>query len=360
MNFVDEAEVRLVAGNGGNGCIAFRREKYVPRGGPAGGDGGAGGSVYFVGHSGLNTLYHLRHKSLQKAERGRHGEGSNRTGRTGEDLEIPVPLGTIIRSTGDDLVLGELLEDGERLLAARGGRGGKGNAHFATATRQAPRFAQPGEEGEERTVRCELKLLADVGVIGLPNAGKSTFISVVTRAKPRVADYPFTTLVPQLGVVASRVVDEPFVIADLPGLIEGAAQGAGLGIRFLRHIERCRVLLHLVDLSGVPFEDAGSSESPVADVVSDLDVIEQELEAFDPTLLERPRLLVGSKSDVMDAERSGQLRRAAAERGLRYFEISAVANRGVDAVLAELARLLRETTSTLSVTAGAGDVADAG
>ena len=343
MNFVDEAEVRLVAGNGGNGCVAFRREKYVPRGGPSGGDGGAGGSVYFVGNSGLNTLYHLRYKSLQKAERGRHGEGSNRTGRTGEDLLIQVPLGTIVKSAEDGAVIGELLEHGQQLLAARGGRGGKGNAHFATATRQAPRFAQPGEDGEERAVRCELKLLADVGVIGLPNAGKSTLISVVTRAKPRVADYPFTTLVPQLGVVASKVVDEPFVIADLPGLIEGAAQGAGLGIRFLRHIERCRVLLHLVDLSGLQM-DTTSPQAPddpgVMGAMDDMEVVEQELEAFDTTLLERPRVVVGSKADVADPERAKQLKQAAARRGLPYLEISAVTNVGLEGVLAELTRQL--------------------
>ncbi len=312
--------------------MAFRREKYVPYGGPAGGDGGDGGSVFLVGQQSRNTLYHLQFHSLYAAERGRHGEGSNKTGRSGDDLEIPVPLGTVVfdRDTGEQL--GEVLEDGQRLPVGTGGRGGRGNARFATATNQAPRRADPGGEGEERFLRLELKLLADVGVVGLPNAGKSTLISVVSAARPKIADYPFTTLVPQLGVVAEGAFDKPFVIADLPGLIAGAAQGAGLGIQFLRHVERCRVLVHLVDLS-TPLEDDRSA-------VEDLETVERELEAFNPDLMQRPRLLIGSKLDAAIPERREELRRAAEARGLPYREISAATGEGVRPLVGELARRL--------------------
>jgi GTP-binding protein len=335
--FLDEAVIEVCAGNGGNGCIAFRREKYVPRGGPSGGDGGDGGSVVVVGAARLNTLYHLRFSSLFKAGRGRHGEGSRCTGRSGDDLEIPVPLGTVLRDQASGALLGEILADGERLVVARGGRGGKGNAHFATATRQAPRFAQPGEEGEALRVQLELKLLADVGTVGLPNAGKSTLISAVTAARPKIADYPFTTLVPQLGVVAPRDRLETFVIADLPGLIAGAAQGAGLGHRFLRHVERCRVLLHLVDLS------AGEQTA-----AAELLAVERELEAFDPDLLQRPRLVVGTKSDALDPEREQDLRAAAAERGLPFFVISAATRRGLAPLLDAVSDLLFGTGGSSS------------
>ncbi|HEX6203872.1 MAG TPA: GTPase ObgE, partial [Thermoanaerobaculia bacterium] len=232
MIFIDESVIRVRGGRGGNGCVAFRREKYVPRGGPAGGDGGAGGSVWLVGDGRLNTLYHLRFHQSYDAERGRHGEGSKRTGRSGEDLLVPVPLGTQVFDADGDRFVGEIVEDGERLEVAHGGRGGRGNARFATATNQAPRRADPGEDGEERALRLELKLLADAGVVGLPNAGKSTLISRITAAEPKIADYPFTTLVPQLGVVAPDAFADTFVIADLPGLIAGAAEGAGLGIQF--------------------------------------------------------------------------------------------------------------------------------
>jgi GTP-binding protein len=327
--FLDEAAIHVRAGRGGNGVVAFRREKYVPRGGPSGGDGGDGGSVYLVGEANRNTLYHLRFASLYPAERGRHGEGSNRSGKTGGDLEIPVPLGTVVYDQETDERLGEVLEDGERLRVAQGGRGGRGNARFATATNQAPRRADPGQEGEERRLRLELKLLADVGVIGLPNAGKSTLISVVSAARPKIADYPFTTLVPQLGVVAEGPLSEPFVIADLPGLIAGAAQGAGLGIQFLRHVERCRVLLHLVDLS-----------NPEGSAAGDLATVENELGAFNAELMERPRLIVGSKLDSALPERREELRRAAEERGLPCMEISAATNEGIRPLIAELSRRL--------------------
>ena len=329
MIFLDEARIHVQAGRGGNGCVAFRREKYVPRGGPSGGDGGNGGSVYLVGHANRNTLYHLRFTSLFSAERGRHGEGSNRAGREGEDLEISVPLGTVAYDEETGEQVGEILADGERLRVASGGRGGRGNARFATATNQAPRRADPGREGDERRLRLELKLLADVGVIGLPNAGKSTFISVVSAAKPKIADYPFTTLIPQLGVVAEGPLSEPFVIADLPGLIAGAAQGAGLGIQFLRHIERCRVLLHLVDLS-----------NPEGNAAEELAVVERELGAFNLELLERPRLIVGSKLDSGLDERREELRAAAKERGLPYREISSATGEGVPAVVSDLSRRL--------------------
>jgi len=330
--FIDEAIIHVRGGRGGNGCVAFRREKYVPRGGPSGGDGGDGGAVWLVGVMGRNTLYHLRFQSLYSADRGRHGEGSNRSGKSGGDLEIPVPLGTVAYDADTGETLGEIVADGERLQVAGGGRGGKGNARFATATHQAPRHAEPGGEGGERRLRLELKLLADVGVVGLPNAGKSTLISVVSAAKPKIADYPFTTLIPQLGVVAEGPLAEPFVIADLPGLIAGAAEGAGLGIQFLRHIERCRVLLHLVDLS-----------NPESDAAADLATVERELATFSPELMERPRLIVGSKLDSALPERREELRRAAAERGLFHMEISSATNEGVLTLIAELSRRLEES-----------------
>ncbi|MCP3959390.1 MAG: GTPase ObgE [bacterium] len=331
MVFIDEAVIDAVAGNGGNGCVAFRREKYVPRGGPSGGDGGNGGSVWLVGQHGLNTLQHLRYRSRMAAERGRHGEGSDRTGRRGSDLEIPTPLGTLAYDRDTDELLGEVLQEDERLLVAKGGRGGKGNARFKTATRRAPRYAEEGREGEERRLRLELKLLADVGLVGLPNAGKSTLISAVSAARPKVADYPFTTLVPQLGVVAEDALADPFVIADLPGLIAGAAEGSGLGFQFLRHVERCRVLVHLVDLA-----------NPEGGCEEDLETIELELEAFNPELLARARLVVGTKLDAAIPERRAALAAAAAERDLTYLEISSVTRKGLAELTSEMRRRMRE------------------
>ena len=334
MIFLDEATIRVAGGHGGNGCVAFRREKFVPRGGPAGGDGGHGGDVWLVGDGGLNTLYHLRFRSIYAGQRGRHGEGSNRTGRCGAEHQVMVPLGTEVHDADSGELVGEVLLDGNRLLAARGGRGGRGNARFASPTRQAPRHAEPGEEGQERRLRLELKLLADVGVLGLPNAGKSTLIAAVSAARPKVADYPFTTLAPQLGVVADGLETEPFVIADLPGLIAGAAQGAGLGLRFLRHVERCRLLLHLVDLAAL------------GDATEDLATVEEELAAFDRSLLARPRFVVGSKLDAVRDERREMLRQVAAERSLPYFEISSQTGAGVRelmfAVRRELTRMSRQ------------------
>jgi len=342
MQFLDEVTIHVRAGHGGKGCVAFRREKYEPKGGPSGGDGGHGGSVVLVGEEGLNTLYHLSLPALYAAEKGRNGEGSNKTGRSGEDLEIRVPLGTQAFDSESGRLLGEVLTQDERVVVASGGRGGRGNSRFKSATRQAPRHAQPGEEGDELRIRLELKLLADVGVVGLPNAGKSTLIASISAARPKIADYPFTTLVPQLGVVATGAYAS-FVIADLPGLIAGAAQGAGLGIQFLRHVERCRVLLHLVELA-----------NPESDPAADLAVVEHELGAFDPDLMRRPRLVCGSKLDAAVAGQPEALRAAAAARGLPYHEISAATGAG----LPELRRLLQELLAAAS--AHAVDAAEAG
>jgi GTP-binding protein len=367
--FLDEAGIHARGGRGGNGCVAFRREKYVPRGGPSGGDGGHGGSVWLVGDAGRNTLYHLQFSSIYQAERGRHGEGSHRTGRSGADLAVQVPLGTEVYDRDTGVRLGEILADGESLRVAAGGRGGRGNAHFATATHQAPRESEPGQEGEERRLRLELKLLADVGVVGLPNAGKSTLISTVSAARPKIADYPFTTLVPQLGVVAEGPLAEPFVIADLPGLIAGAAQGAGLGIQFLRHVERCRLLVHLVDLSqagaALPSQagdtggagdagaggDAGDAGARDTGVDADLAVVERELGAFDPELLLRPRLIVGSKLDAALPERLAELPRAAAARGLDWLAVSSATRQGIDALVATLGRRLQAVRTAGSASA---------
>jgi GTP-binding protein len=281
------------------------------------------------GDENLNTLYHLRFRATYTADRGRHGEGSNRTGRSASDLQIRVPLGTQVYDgqTGD--LIGEVLSHDETLRVAHGGRGGRGNARFATAVRRAPREAERGQLGQERELRLELKLLADVGIVGLPNAGKSTLISVISAARPKVADYPFTTLQPQLGVVAETPYSEPFVVADLPGLIEGAAAGAGLGHQFLRHVERCRILLHLVDLADAEHDAADS-----------LVTVEDELAAFDRELLDRPRLLVGTKVEAAIGERSRELEAAALERGLPYLEISSVTGQGIDPLLAKLRRML--------------------
>src|SRR5438876_177905 len=282
--FVDEAKIYVKAGDGGNGCVAFRREKYVPRGGPSGGDGGVGGSVWVVATSRLNTLYHLKHLREWKAGRGQHGMGSNCSGFDGEDVTVELPVGSVVRDKGTGELIADLTSEGARVRVAKGGRGGLGNQHFATATRQAPRFAQPGEEGEERTLYIELKLIADVGIIGLPNAGKSTLISVISAARPKIADYPFTTLVPNLGVVSADD-DETFVVADIPGLIEGAHEGHGLGDQFLRHVERCSLLLHLVDLSADDHPDR------------DAEIVAHELELHSKVLAEKPRLVCGSKLD---------------------------------------------------------------
>jgi GTP-binding protein len=324
--FIDEAQVTLKAGDGGNGCVAFRREKFVPRGGPSGGDGGDGGDVYVLADPSLNTLYPLRHQTHHEAGRGQHGLGSNRHGKRGEDLVLALPVGSVVKDRDSGDVLADLIEAGQRVLIAPGGRGGWGNQHFATPTRRTPRFARPGLPGELRRVSIELKLLADVAIIGLPNAGKSTLISAISAAKPKIADYPFTTLVPHLGVV-SRDETETLVVADIPGLIAGAHEGAGLGLRFLRHVERCRGLCHLVDASA-----EGDPEKDIA-------TVESELAAFSADVASRPRILVASKSDVAVPERVDALARAALRRGLPYLSVSAAARTGLKELVDALFRL---------------------
>jgi GTP-binding protein len=288
MKFVDEANIKVQAGDGGNGCISFRREKFIPFGGPDGGDGGYGGSVWLVADEGLNTLVDFRHQRSFKAKRGENGMGSQMYGKGGEDTTIRVPVGTMITNVDTDEVIGDLTAHGQRMLVAQGGKGGLGNIHFKTSVNRAPRKATPGTPGDARELKLELRLLADVGLLGFPNAGKSTFIRAVSAATPRVADYPFTTLHPNLGVV-SLGTDQSFVIADIPGLIEGAADGAGLGIQFLRHVARTSLLLHLVDIA--PIDDT--------DVVAQVRAIENELAKFNPELLERPRWLVLNKADML-------------------------------------------------------------
>jgi GTPase len=327
--FIDQATIRVKAGDGGHGCVAFRREKFVPKGGPSGGDGGAGGSVWIVASRRLNTLYHLQFQREWKGGRGEHGMGSNCSGEAGKDVTIELPVGSVVRDKESGDIIADLTHDGQRVLVAKGGRGGWGNQHFATATRQAPRFAQDGTAGEERELFIELKLIADVGLVGLPNAGKSTLISVISAAKPKIADYPFTTLVPNLGVVKADD-DQTFVVADIPGLIEGAHEGHGLGDQFLRHVERCAVLVHLVDLS--------SNETPDHDA----EVIAKELALHSETLAQKPRIVVGSKLDSAVPGNSEKLRAYAKKHGYDYHEISAVVGDGVRELIRMLARFVRE------------------
>jgi GTPase len=317
--FIDRAKIRVKGGGGGNGVTAFRREKFVPRGGPSGGDGGRGGDVWIVADASLNTLLHLRYNPEHIAPRGRHGEGSNCSGREGEDLTVRVPVGTQIFDSETGELLQDLATDQSRWLAARGGRGGFGNAHFATSTNRAPRYHQSGSEGEGRELQLELKLLADVGLVGFPNAGKSTLISTISAARPKIADYPFTTLEPNLGVVDLGDY-RTFVVADIPGLIEGAHSGAGLGDRFLRHVERTKLLLHLVDVSS-----ASGRET-----VSDYQTVNHELRAYNSALAERQQIVVATKIDALeDPERLETLRRQAEADGRMFLAVSAVANKGI-------------------------------
>jgi GTP-binding protein len=328
--FVDEVDIHVEAGHGGRGCLAFRREKFVPRGGPSGGDGGHGGSVYVVASPHINTLINFRFHPEFSAERGEHGMGSNCTGHGGADLELAVPIGTLVyEKTGDagapHRLIADLAEEGQRVLVAKGGRGGMGNARFATATNRAPRKVQPGEEGEVKDLRLELKLLADVGLVGFPNAGKSTMIARISAARPKIADYPFTTLTPNLGVVRLGE-DRSFVVADVPGLIEGAHRGQGLGHQFLRHLERTKVLVHLVDVSGA------SGRNPV----EDLDTVRKELELFQPTLAAKPQVVVANKIDALSEEHEdavGALARRAAELDLPFLRVSGVSGEGVPELL---------------------------
>jgi GTP-binding protein len=331
VKFVDSCEVRVVAGSGGNGCIAFRREKFVPHGGPSGGDGGKGGDIVFEADPGMSTLLDLKYQHTLDAKGGENGRGKDQYGKAGEDRVVRVPVGTQAFSAESGELLFDLKEPWQKIVAARGGKGGRGNIHFATSYDRAPRRAEPGEPGEEKKLRLELKVMADVGLLGFPNVGKSTFIRAVSRARPKVADYPFTTLVPHLGVV--QVAEEAsFVLADIPGLIQGAAEGAGLGIRFLKHVERTRALLHLVSL------DAGEGREPLADY----DAIMSELEKFDPELAKRPQIVAMSKADLPDVQEAhAKAKRRFKKRGIDLKLVSAATGEGVRDILNELYALSR-------------------
>jgi GTP-binding protein len=319
MKFIDEAEIQVKAGSGGRGCVSFRREKYVPKGGPDGGNGGRGGDVVFVAAPRLSSLLDFRYRREYASERGAHGRGSLCSGRDGADLRIRVPVGTVIKDSATGAVIVDMVGDDQEFTCLKGGRGGKGNAHFATSTHQTPRFAQPGEEGGAASLRLELKLLADVGIIGFPNAGKSTLISRVSAARPKVADYPFTTLVPHLGVVDFGEFGG-FVVADIPGIIEGAHEGRGLGLKFLKHIERTRILIHLIDLSPVAGRDP----------VEDFKAINRELAAFKPDLAERPQVVALNKVDITEARaRASEVLNFFAESGIRVFLVSAATGEGI-------------------------------
>ena len=325
--FVDVVDIHVSAGSGGNGCLSFRREKFVPRGGPDGGDGGAGGSVFIVATDTKNTLIDFRFHPEFEAKRGTHGQGANKTGSTANDLEIAVPVGTLVfekdPETGDVTPLADLTEEGQRVLVAQGGRGGRGNARFVSSTNRAPRRTERGGEGEERFLRLQLKLIADAGLIGFPNAGKSTLISRISAARPKIADYPFTTLSPNLGVV-TLTDDRSLVVADVPGLIEGAHEGHGLGDKFLRHIERTKVLVHLVDVSGASGRDP----------VHDFDTILDELRLFDAKVAAKPQIVAATKMDAIDdPSRVAALERHVRDRGLPFYPISAVAGTGLDELL---------------------------
>ena len=331
--FTDYVKITAKAGNGGNGAISFRREKYVAAGGPDGGDGGKGGDIYFEVDPDSNTLIDFRYKKKFKAENGKNGEGAHKYGKSGEDLYIKVPIGTIVRDAETNKVLADLSNPGQKALILSGGRGGKGNSHFATSTRQAPRFAQDGEKGEEKELILELKLLADVGLIGFPNVGKSTFLSMTTSATPKIADYHFTTLEPNLGVVKTDYGDS-FVIADIPGIIEGASEGTGLGIQFLRHIERTRLLLHVIDVSG----------SEGRDPVQDFYTINEERKKDSETLSKRKQVIVANKIDVMqDEELYKNLEKVAKENNMDIFKISAATGKGIS----ELMKYVSATLKTL-------------
>jgi GTPase len=338
--FIDEAKIRVKAGDGGNGCMAFRREKFVPRGGPSGGDGGKGGDVIMEPSERHNTLVHFRFNPEYKAQRGRHGEGSNKTGKEGEDVLLKVPVGTIVydEETGEKVY--DFSEPDEHVVIARGGRGGRGNARFATPVHRAPREHEDGRPGEERIFRLELKLLADVALIGYPNVGKSTLIARISAARPKIADYPFTTLQPNLGVVVvgKPPNDKSFVVADIPGLIEGAHSGAGLGTQFLRHIERTRLLVHLVDVS-----DASGRLDPLKDIK----VITGELESFGAKLEEKPVIMVASKIDVANKEKLAKVKRYCKKYGMELFPISAVTGKGIEELTYAVAEKVEEARKNL-------------
>ena len=337
--FIDRCKIRIKAGDGGNGVTAFRREKFIPRGGPSGGDGGVGGDIWLEADEGLNTLLHLRYNPEHKAERGRHGEGSNRSGKDGEDAVVKVPVGTQVIDVEKDELICDFTEAGQRFLAAKGGKGGWGNAHFATPTRRAPKFHYTGRPGEEKELQLELKLIADVGLVGFPNAGKSTLISVISAAKPKIADYPFTTLEPNLGVVDMGDY-KTFVVADIPGLIEGASQGAGLGDQFLRHVERTKLMLHLVDVSSLSGRDP----------VKDYEIINRELANYNEDLARRPQILVATKIDALDEpERVERLRERAEKDSIDFFEISSVTNAGVKELVVAVSQRLKTIRTEIAI-----------
>ena len=326
MQFIDEVTIWVKGGDGGRGCVSFRRERYVPRGGPDGGNGGKGGDMILMATEGLSTLLDLRYQQRYRAANGAHGRGKDQTGKSGEDLVVPVPVGTLIKDAETDGILHDLAVAGERFLVVKGGRGGRGNASFATSTRQAPRFAEPGEKGEQRRLRLELKLLADVGIVGHPNVGKSTLLQRVSAARPKVADYPFTTLVPHLGVVSYGEL-KGFVMADIPGIIAGAHRGAGLGSRFLRHIERTLLLVHLLDISA----------DPPGDPVHNYEEINAELGKFHPSLLGKPQVAVLNKIDLPAVrERIPQVKDAFRQNGVDLLSISALTGEGVDEMIREI------------------------
>ncbi len=329
--FVDQVHIVVKAGKGGNGCVSFRRESKVPRGGPDGGRGGDGGSVLLVSETNLNSLVYFRFHPINRAKNGKPGEGSNRQGKRGEDVVLRVPVGTIVREEGREEILHDFLTQGEAFVAAKGGRGGRGNASFATSTHQVPREFQPGRPGEEKNLFLELKIIADIGLVGFPNVGKSTLISGISAARPVIADYPFTTLTPNLGVVDAGG-SRRFVVADIPGLIEGAHEGHGLGIRFLKHIERTKLLVHLVDVSPATGRDP----------VDDYAVVMKELEAYGPALAARPKIIVANKTDALGGRRSrlDRVRRLAAKEGVPFFAISALTGKGLKELAAGLARAL--------------------
>lgn len=335
MKFVDEALIHVYAGNGGNGCVGFRREKFIPFGGPDGGDGGSGGSVWLVADEGINTLVDFRHQRVYRAQRGGNGMGRQMAGKGGEDTLVRVPVGTVVINTATDEEIGDLTAHGQRLLVARGGQGGLGNIHFKSSVNRAPRKSTPGTPGEERELKLELKVLADVGLLGFPNAGKSTLVRAVSAATPKVADYPFTTLQPHLGVVRIET-DRSFVIADIPGLIEGAADGAGLGIQFLKHVARTRLLLHVVDIA--PLDG-------ITDPVAEVRAIENELKGFDKSLLKRPRWLVFNKVDLLAPAEREQAAKAIV-RALKWkqpwYMVSAIAREGTWPLCLDIQRFFDE------------------
>ena len=340
--FIDEAKINVEAGSGGAGCMSFRREKHVPKGGPDGGDGGPGGDVVVQADIGMSTLIDYHYKRHFKAPKGRHGEGARRNGATGEDLVLRVPVGTVIRDAESDQVMGDLVADGQRAVIAHGGHGGRGNTHFVTPTRRAPTWAELGEPSEKRWVTFELKLLADAALVGVPSAGKSSLIARMSAARPKIADYPFTTLVPNLGV--AKAGSRSFVVADVPGLIEGAHQGAGLGHAFLRHIERSALILHVVDLSG-----GWEGRDPV----SDANIIDHELAMHGSGLGSRPQIVLGNKIDVEGAsERSPFVREWAEERGRPYFEVSALTGAGVEPMMLAVAERVEELRRALPLPSG--------